>query len=121
MPWTQVSYSAGKSVGSNFVFNEEQHSLTPVKAGTYFIYIELNLTCTYTCNKGLLSVRVGDKLTCEVELPDMADTTPVSKKCWMVSQLDGQRLLTQMTVPKEGLENWRLELSGSRLGMFLVD
>lgn len=119
MQWAPVPYGAGNSVGSNFEFDEDQHSLKLLREGTYFMYIDLNLTCTYNCAPGLLSVRVDNKLTCEVELP--ADSTHVSKKCWTVSQIDEQKLLTQMTVPKKGLQNWKLELSGSGLGIFLVD
>ncbi|XP_070780641.1 uncharacterized protein [Enoplosus armatus] len=121
MHWSPVHYAAGESVGSNFLFDSEQSLLKPKLGGTYFIYIDLNLTCTYNCSPGLLSVRVGDKLTCEVELQEVADSTPVSRKCWTVSWIDGQSLLTQMTVPKAGLQNWKLELSSSRFGMFLVD
>lgn len=119
--WTSFEYGEGTSVGSNFIFNPDENSLMPKAVGTYFIYIDLNLTCTYNCGAGLLSVHVGDKLTCEVELPAVADSTVVTRKCWTVSLVQGGRLLTQMTVPKEGLGNWRLESSGSGLGMFLVD
>lgn len=121
MRLVSFEYGEGTSVGSNFIFNAHQNSLMPKRVGTYFIYIDLNLTCTYNCSAGLLRVQVGDKLTCEVELPAVADSTVVTRKCWTVSQIQGGELLTQMTVPKEGLENWRLETSGSGLGMFLVD
>ncbi len=119
MQWAPVSYGAGNSVGSNFMFDPDQNSLQPLRVGTYFIYIDLNLTCTYNCSPGILTVRLDNKLTCEVDLP--ADSTPVSKKCWTVSQIDGQKLLAQMIVPKEGLREWKLELTGSGFGMFLVD
>lgn len=120
MRWAPVSHGAGVSVGSNFLFNSEQHSLTAEQEGTYFMYIALNLTCTHRCNAGLLSVRVGDKLTCEVNLPAVADATPVSRKCWTVSQMNRQKLLMQMSVPEEGLLDWKLELNSSGFGMFLV-
>lgn len=111
------------SVGSNFDFNNKQISLKPKKEGTYFIYIELNFTCTYTCPEGVLSVNVGDKLTCEVELPERSkpSPTPVSKRCWTVTQLNQEKLHTYMMVPQTGLENWQLQMEGSGLGMFLVD
>ncbi|XP_074485238.1 uncharacterized protein LOC141764158 [Sebastes fasciatus] len=121
MHWDAVDYATGTSVGSNFLFDAEQHLLKAKQFGIYFIYIDLNLTCTGTCDAGLLIVRLDDKLTCEVELPEMADITPVSRKCWTVSRLEGQKLLTQMTVPENGLTDWKLELKGSGLGMFLVD
>ncbi|XP_040892661.1 uncharacterized protein LOC121180994 [Toxotes jaculatrix] len=121
MQWTQVQYGEGVSLGKNYVFDPEQHSLKPEQAGAYFMYVDLNLTCTYRCEAGLLSVHVGNKLTCEVQLPAVSDSTPVTRKCWTVSKLDGEKLFTQMTVPEDGLQYWKLELNGSGLGMFLVD
>uniref|UniRef100_UPI0037E84603 uncharacterized protein n=1 Tax=Semicossyphus pulcher TaxID=241346 RepID=UPI0037E84603 len=120
VPLAQVFYGASTSVGSNFMFDQKQNSLTPLKAGTYFLYIDLNITCNHNCSKGVLTVSVDDKLTCEVKLPDLADITPVTRKCWTVMRLDGQKLFTQMTVPKAGLKNWQLELKGSGIGMFHV-
>lgn len=120
MSLRSVYFGEGTSVGSNFVFDEEQRSLTPNTAGMYFIYIDLNFTCTYSCTSGLLSVKLDDKLTCEVNLPSVADSTPVTKKCWAVRRLERQRLFTQMTVPKGGLDNWKLTLKGSGLGMMLM-
>lgn len=121
MRWASIKYGEGTSLGSNFIFNSDKYSLTPQTSGTYFIYINLNFTCTYNCSAGVLSVHVGEELTCKVELKSVADETVVSEKCWTVSQIRGGELITQMTVPKEGLENWRLEKIGSGLGMFLVD
>lgn len=82
------------------------------------MYVELNFTCTSTCNAGVLTVKVGDELTCKVELP--AGILSVSRKCWTVAQLKNQGLLTQMTVQK-GLEYWKLELQSSGFGIFLID
>ncbi|XP_054461112.1 uncharacterized protein LOC129096370 [Anoplopoma fimbria] len=120
MPLRPVDFADMSSVGSNFLFNAEHYSLQAKRTGTYFMYISLNLTCNYICKAGVLRVHLGDKLTCEVQLPELADSTPVSRKCWTVSQLKGEELAAQMYVPKEGLEDWKLELSGSGLGMFLV-
>ncbi|XP_069023619.1 uncharacterized protein [Embiotoca jacksoni] len=119
MKWASVHYGDGTSVGSNFIFNSEQDSLTPEQVGNYFMYLDLKLTCTFKCSAGLLRVQVNDKLTCEVEL--RPNSTSASKKCWTVSWLDQPKLITQMTVPKEGLQNWKLELLGSGFGIFLVD
>ncbi|XP_073331651.1 uncharacterized protein [Pagrus major] len=120
MRWAPVEYGPGNSVGSSFVFDEDQHSLKPQQTGIYFIYIDLNLTCTFRCQAGVLRVKVGDKLTCEVELPEKADTIPVSKKCWTVSLINEQGLVTKMIAPKE-LQYWKVEMNSSGLGMFLVD
>lgn len=121
MQWEQVYYGPRNSVGSNFEFDKNQHSLKPVRDGSYFMYIDLNLTCTSPeCMPGMLSVRVNDKLTCEVEVP--AETNSVSRKCWTVSWIEGQKkLFTQITVSAGDLKDWKLELSSSGFGMFLVD
>lgn len=118
MQWDFISYGKRTSVGSNFVFDSERHSLTPVQDGTYFMYVELNIRCISICNAGVLTVKVGDELTCKVELP--AGILPVSRKCWTVTRLHNQGLVTQMSVQK-GLENWKLELQSSGFGIFLID
>lgn len=120
MRWASIAHGEGASVGSNFIFNEDQNTLMPKYKGTYFMYINMNLTCTHKCSAGILRVKVGDKLNCEIELPVVADNRTVNKQCWTVKTFDSERLLAQMTVPKEGLENWKLELS-SGWGMFLVN
>ncbi|KAF7643647.1 hypothetical protein LDENG_00235790 [Lucifuga dentata] len=121
MPLTPVLYGAGMSVGGHFHFNQAQHSLQPTQEGTYFMYLDLTVTCISQCSAGVLTVRLGEKLTCKMNLPATAET-PVSRKCWTVSWMDGQTpLVTQMTVSEKGLENWKLEVSKSGLGMFLVD
>lgn len=121
MVWAKVFQGEGSSVGRNFLFDSDQQSMMPSRAGTYFIFINLNLTCTHRCSAGLLTVHVGNKITCNVHLPELADTTPVSKKCWTVSRIGSEKLVSVMTVPKEGLNDWKLELTGSGFGMFLVD
>lgn len=83
------------------------------------MYVELNIRCISICNAGVLTVKVGEDLTCKVELP--AGILPVSRKCWTVTRLHNQELATQMAVPQEGLENWTLELQSSGFGIFLID
>lgn len=119
MKWAPVSHGEGKSIGSKLIFISEKNSLSPRQKGTYFIYIEVNLTCTSQCADGVLRLHVGNKLTCDVELP--AHKRSVRKKCWTVRTLGAQELTTHMVVPENGLKDWKLELTGSGLGMFLVD
>lgn len=121
MSWDVVEHGNGTSKGSLFDFDPDHYSLQPKQAGAYFVYVSLNLTCTHRghCRPGRLTVQVGDKLTCDVHL--RAEAAHETKKCWTVSHVDRQKLLAQMTVPKSGLDNWKLELKGSGLGMFLVD
>lgn len=121
MRWDVVEHGNGTSKGHLYDFDLEHNSLQPKRAGVYFIYVNLNLTCTHQghCSSGRLTVQVGNKLTCEVDL--RSEEAPVTRKCWTVSHVNKQKLLAQMTVPKTELTNWKLELKGSGLGMFLVD
>ncbi|KAM4594211.1 uncharacterized protein V3H82_027163 [Fundulus diaphanus] len=121
MPWTSISYDERTSLGSNFEYNSLKYSLKPKKKGIYFIYIQVTVSCTSHCKAGVLKLELLNKLTCNVELTADIEKTPVSKKCWTVGHLDSQDLTTQVTVPEEGLENWRLELNSSGLGMFLIE
>ncbi|XP_008315460.1 uncharacterized protein LOC103383911 [Cynoglossus semilaevis] len=121
MHWHQVFYGPTVSVGSNFLFDQAQQSLKPQREGMYFMYIDLNITCTFRCNAGLLTITVGDHLTCQLTLPDMANSTAVHQKCWTVTKLNTEGLLVQMTVPKDGLQHWKLNTKGSGFGIFLVD
>lgn len=120
IPLGLVNIAKGTSVGSNFVFNQDHHSLTPRQAGAYFLYIEVNLTCTHKCSDGLLRLQVDDKLHCDVYLK--GDKRSVSHKCWTVVDLDGRGLVTQMRVelPKPEPTDWKLEKKGSGLGMFFI-
>lgn len=114
------------SVGDDFRFNEDHSSLTPQREGNYFVFVKVNLTCVHKCPAGLLRLDVGGKMSCELRLPDKADTALVSKQCWTVQRLGTEGLQTDMTVFSEGqqdnyrLDNWRLELETSGWGMFLV-
>ncbi|XP_053274258.1 uncharacterized protein LOC128436537 [Pleuronectes platessa] len=121
MQWAPVYYGPSVSVGSNYQFVSEQQSLKPQQFGIYFMYIELNFTCTFRCDEAHLSVHVSDALTCDVHLPNVTDIRPVTRKCWTVSRVNGQSLHPQMSVPEGGLESWKLELKGSGFGMFLMD
>lgn len=116
-----MEYSS-KSVGSNFIFNSEEHSLQPLRSGTYFLYLYLNVSCPNICKAGLLTVQVGNKLSCQVELPEVADSTPVNKKCWAVSKIEKEDILfTQITSSEERPVSWQLSSNGLGFGIFLVD
>lgn len=119
MQWIVTHYGEGTSVGSNFIFYPKQHLLKPIQDGAYFMYLELHFSCTHKCRPGVVTVSVGDELTCKVELPE--NSPSVSRKCWTVKQLHNKGLLAQMTVPKDGMKNWKLEGKGSGFGIFLID
>ncbi|XP_055081285.1 uncharacterized protein LOC129456657 [Periophthalmus magnuspinnatus] len=109
-----------RPLGSNFEFNPVRHTLS-VKHGTYFLYMEVNVTCLSRCQSGVFTIRVSDKLSCEMKLPNSTDSQPIQRKCWTVTSLSKKtELLAQMTLPHGPLPHWRLELRGSGFGLFLV-
>lgn len=119
MRFSLIADGEGTSVGSNFDFDPDQHSLAVKREGNYLMYVDLKVACTSVCRPGLLGVRVGDKLTCDVKLPSNARF--MTWKCSTVTRLQKGRFLTQITVPEEGLPNWKLDVSGSGLGVFFLD
>ncbi|XP_059902686.1 uncharacterized protein LOC132453759 [Gadus macrocephalus] len=129
MRWTAVSRGAGNSVGSLFDFNPDHHSIRTTRDGQYFIYIELKLNCSTTpvCDAGRFTVSIGDsrdsrdsRLTCNFELPEWKETTPVYRKCWQVTRMDKEmRLVTQMTAQQQ-LNKWTIDVAASEQGIYLV-
>ena len=121
MRWTAVSHGAGTSVGSLFDFNQDYHSIRTTRDGHYFIYIQLKLTCsTLDCDAGRFTVSIGDRLTCNFELPEWKEKTPVYQKCWQVTRMDKEmRLLTQMTAQQQ-LYKWTIDVNASEQGIYLV-
>lgn len=122
MLWDAVSFLDGQSVGSFYKFDSRQQSLQVKQAGTYFMYLELNVTCTYRCDPGRFSVQVLDKLNCEVDLPMHNSSEPFTKQCWTVSMLPADTyLLPQMTVSNGRMPSWKLHSKGTGFGIFLVN
>lgn len=121
MTWAVKEFGEGTSKGDLFDFYPETHCLQPKREGMYFLYLNLNFTCIVrdNCTSGRLTVQVEDKLTCEVNL--RSDEPHHTAKCWAVTHMKSQKLFAQMTVPKTGLQSWKLELNSSGLGAFLVD
>lgn len=127
MPLHEVSYLAEKSVGSNYEFNSVQHTLKVKQKGSYFVYVELNVTCVGSCNPGHFRVQLSasesnsDTLHCDVHLSAQDTQQPQQKKCWTVTTLkENTTLLSQMSLPQGPLPHWKLVLRGSGFGMFLV-
>lgn len=121
MSWAVKEFGEGTSKGSLFDFYPGLQCLQPKREGMYFLYLNLNFTCTLRnyCSSGRLTVQVADKLTCEVDL--RSDEPRHTAKCWAVTHIKSQKLLAHMIVPTTGLNNWKLELNSSGLGAFLVD
>ncbi|KAK6300953.1 hypothetical protein J4Q44_G00290510 [Coregonus suidteri] len=128
--WSQVDYGQGSSLGDLYTYDLTHHTLKTAQDGFYFLYLDLQLTCTAKCGRGILVVQVAshgdEKLTCQVELPEWSESNPVTtvkRKCWMVRWLDSEsRLMGRMVVPEaqDTLKYWKLDLNESGMGVFLV-
>ncbi|XP_024265500.1 uncharacterized protein LOC112241687 [Oncorhynchus tshawytscha] len=128
MSWSQVEHGLESSVGDLYKYNLQQHTLQTKQDGFYFLYLDLQLTCTAKCGRGILVVQLAshgdEKLTCQVELPEWSESNPVTtvtRKCWKVTRLDSKsRLMGRMVVPKAQDTFWKLDGNGSGMGVFLV-
>ncbi|XP_066510755.1 uncharacterized protein [Hoplias malabaricus] len=125
MEWESIQYGKGSTVGSKFSYHSDHHSLKVNKAGSYFLYVQLNLTCNHQCESGSLDIIFEDNtknqlLQCTVDLPK--NNQPVAHKCWDVIPhlVKGSRLLARISSQTD-LKNWVLGLNSSGFGMFLVD
>ncbi|XP_014039255.1 uncharacterized protein [Salmo salar] len=128
MSWSQVEHGLESSVGDLYKHNLHQHTLQTKQGGFYFLYLDLQLTCTAKCGRGILVVQIAshgdEKLTCQVELPEWSVSNPVTtvtRKCWRVTRLDSQsRLMGRMVVQEAQDTFWKLDVNGSGMGVFLV-
>lgn len=125
MHWKPVRYGKTNStIGSHYRFNANHQTLTMLKDGTYFLYIELNVTCPgVSCSNGSLSVTFEDNtqhepLSCTLHLKT---NEPSAKKCWtVIPHIQSEnRLMARMHARVS--PGWKLELNRSGFGIFLVD
>ncbi|XP_016112901.1 uncharacterized protein [Sinocyclocheilus grahami] len=127
MAWEPFAYGKGQTIGSLYSYEKNQNVLTINESGSYFLYVQLNFSCTGRCPSGQFTVSFYNKhnsveLPCTVSLPERSKETPHSQTCWRVVtfQENGNRLMVKSQV--EGtLNNWKLEMNDSGFGMFLVD
>ncbi|XP_038834912.1 uncharacterized protein LOC120032802 [Salvelinus namaycush] len=128
MSWAQVEHGQESSVGDQYRYNPQQHTLQTKQDGLYFLYLDLQLTCTAKCKRGTLVVQIeshrNEKLTCQVELPEWSVSNPVTtvtRKCWRVTRLDSKSQLMGHMVVQEAQDTfWKLVLNGSGMGVFLL-
>lgn len=125
MYWKPIKYRDTSTIGSRYRFDSNHHALTMLEDGTYFLYIELNVTCTSSCSKGSLSVTFEDgqgnkPLSCSLHLKTPETSV---KKCWtVIPHLPSKsRLMARMHATVSALDGWKLELNHSGFGLFLVD
>lgn len=126
MQWEPIVYRNTTTLGSRYSYYSKHGTLRTEKGGTYFMYTQLNLTCTWKCGSGYLRVTFEDNqrnehLSCTLHLPNTT-SIPVVEKCWtVIHHLEPEsRLIAKMhaTAPPRG---WSLDLNHSGFGMFLVD
>lgn len=127
MAWESIKYGPGDTVGSLYSYDERHKALNVNKSGSYFLYVQLSLSCKAVCQSGQFTVSFYDKhnnkeLTCTVSLPEEGGEEPVSRTCWRVVtfQENGGRLLAK-SEKKGTLDHWTLQLNDSVFGIFLVD
>lgn len=127
MAWESIPYGKGHTVGSLYTYDENQKVLNVKESGSYFLYVQLSLSCKADCQSGQFTVSFENQnnmkeLTCTVSLPDGNRKEPVSRTCWRVVTFpeNGNRLLAKSEF-QNTLDNWALEMNDSGFGMFLVD
>ncbi|KAG7491268.1 hypothetical protein MATL_G00001290 [Megalops atlanticus] len=130
MKWAPKAYGTGKTVGSAYTFRNYENALEVQRTGSYFLYTNLQLTCTAGCSGGVVTVRFlateeaeagqqKEALRCRVELAQ-GSLAPHSRQCFGVVQLkSADKLSAHMELEGE-LRHWKLELD-SGFGIFLVD
>ncbi|KAK2909520.1 hypothetical protein Q8A67_005357 [Cirrhinus molitorella] len=127
MAWETFAYGKGRSIGSLYSFDKKQNVLDVKESGSYFLYVQLNFSCTGRCPSGQFTVTFYNQhnikeLTCSVSLPEWSEETPQSQTCWrVVTFLENQNRLFAKSTINVTLDNWKLELNDSGFGMFLVD
>lgn len=128
MMWEPIAYGESESIGALYDYDERQSVLKVAARGSYFLYVQLNFSCTHVCPPARFTVNFEDqnantRLTCSVSLPD--GMQPVSHTCWSVVTLSEKdsRLLarTEFTEFSNPSNVWKLELNDSGFGMFRVD
>ncbi|XP_026110185.1 uncharacterized protein LOC113083128 [Carassius auratus] len=127
MAWETFAYGKGQTIGSLYSYDIKQNVLNIKEKGSYFLYVQLNFTCTGQCTSGKFTVSFYNKhnseeLSCTVSLPEWKKETPHSQTCWRVATFpeSESRLMAKSWI--EGtLNNWKLVMNDSGFGMFLVD
>ncbi|XP_067259420.1 uncharacterized protein [Chanodichthys erythropterus] len=127
MAWESIPYGKGHTVGSLYTYDENQKVLNVKESGSYFLYVQLSLSCKADCQSGQFTVSFQNQkemkeLTCTVSLPERNGDEPVSRTCWRVVTFpeNGNRLLAKSEFQGKK-DNWALEMNDSGFGMFLVD
>lgn len=126
MLWEPIKYLNSSTIGSSYSFDPINGVLKVNRDASYFLYIQLNLTCVNRCGKGTLSVTFesdGELLSCSLHLPTITSTSkPVVEKCWTV--IPHLSKGTQLNARMHGFvapKGWSLDLNHSGFGMFLIE
>lgn len=125
MEWESIAYGKSDTVGSRYSYNSNHHALTMKQEGTYFLYTQLQLSCTGICGNGSLSItfegeQTRELLSCSVQMK--SHKTSVNK-CWtVVPHIPAKsRLMARMHTSFPPGTSLSLDPDHSGFGVFLVD
>ncbi|XP_077054701.1 uncharacterized protein LOC143706564 [Siphateles boraxobius] len=127
MAWEGIAYGKAHTIGSLYSYDKSQKALDVKNSGSYFLYVQLSLSCNGICSPGQFTVSFYNHLnskvlSCTVSLPEESGTDPISQTCWHVVTFteNGKRLMAKSEI-QGSLGDWRLQVNNSGFGMFLVD
>lgn len=127
MAWEGFDYGKTQTIGSLYSYDQRQQALDVKYSGSYFLYVQLSLSCTAICSSGQFSVsftnRLNNKeLSCTVKLQEVNGTEPIRQTCWRVVTFteNGDRLMAKSEI-KGSPGDWSLEVNDSGFGIFRVD
>ncbi|KAF4118026.1 hypothetical protein G5714_000077 [Onychostoma macrolepis] len=127
MAWEPFAFGKGQTIGSLYSYEKKQNVLNINESGSYFLYVQLNFSCSGQCPSGQFTVIFSNKhnseeLTCTVLLPEWSKEMPHTQTCWrIVTFPENENRLMAKSQIKGTLDNWKLEMNDSGFGMFLVD
>lgn len=126
MQWEPIPYGTHSTMGALYAYDPSHRALTVGRAGSYFMYVQLNISCLSTCKNESLTLSFTDQynseqLSCTVKLQSK-HPEPVMHKCWTVMpHLEKNSRLLGKILSSTDLKQWKLEPNSSGFGIFLVD
>lgn len=127
MAWEGFDYGKTHTIGSLYSYDKSHKALDVTYSGSYFLYVELSLSCTGICSPGIFNVSFYNRhdskeFSCTVLLPKVNGSEPVRRTCWHVVTFpeDGNRLMAKSEI-QGSLDDWSLLFNDSGFGIFRVD
>ncbi|CAM4457667.1 hypothetical protein PO909_016441 [Leuciscus waleckii] len=127
MAWEGFAYGKTHTIGSLYSYDKSQKALDVTYSGSYFLYVQLSLSCRAVCSPGQFTVSFYNRqnskeLSCTVKLQEVNGTEPIRQTCWRVVTFPdhGDRLMAKSEI-QGSLDDWSLEVNDSGFGIFRVD